>query len=144
MVSLEQVKLLEAKVIKTVEYVKKITEENTLLKGKLSSNQQRIDELEALIRQFKEDQSRIEDGILSALDRLNQFEDALEIKYKEENTNSSVNQPMEAQSALNASATTPATDNFISNPVDSDSIAPKVPDDEQPKPKNADNELDIF
>ena len=78
MISLEQVKLLESKVSKAIEHVIKITEENVLLKGKLDSYQKRIDELEVLIKQFKEEQSRIEDGILSALDRLNQFEDALE------------------------------------------------------------------
>ena len=78
MISLEQVKLLETKVTRTIEYVKKVTDENSKLKEKLNSYQKRIDDLEVLIQRFKEDQSRIEDGILSALDRLNQFEDALE------------------------------------------------------------------
>jgi len=80
MVSLEQVKLLESKVTNTIEYVKKVTAENTKLKEKLDSYQKRIEELEVLVQQFKENQGRIEDGILSALDRLNQFEDALESK----------------------------------------------------------------
>ena len=80
MVSLEQVKLLESKVTKAIDYVKKVTEENTTLKGKLDSYQSRISELEVIVQQFKEEQSRIETGILSALDRLNQFEDALERK----------------------------------------------------------------
>ena len=84
MVSLEQVKLLEIKITKTIEYVKKVTEENTILKAKLNSCQQRIDELEVLVKQFKEEQSRIEDSILSALDRLNQFEDALESRFTKE------------------------------------------------------------
>jgi FtsZ-binding cell division protein ZapB len=78
MVTLEQVKLLETKVAKAIDYVDHLTGENTMLKEKLSGYQTRIDELEVLIRQFKEDQGRIEGGILSALDRLNQFEDALE------------------------------------------------------------------
>ncbi|MDR1277534.1 MAG: cell division protein ZapB [Treponema sp.] len=78
MVSLEQVKLLENKVAKTIEYVERVTGENTVLQEKLDSYQQRIDELEVLVQRFKEDQGRIEDGILSALDRLNQFEDAIE------------------------------------------------------------------
>jgi FtsZ-binding cell division protein ZapB len=85
MISLEQVKLLETKVAKAIEYVERVTAENeTLLlkeaelQGKLESYQKRIDELEVLVIRFKEDQSRIEDGILSALDRLNQFEDAIE------------------------------------------------------------------
>jgi chromosome segregation ATPase len=74
MVSLEQVKLLESQVIKTIDYVDKVTEENNLLRGKLESYQKRIDELEVLVQRFKEDQNRIEEGILSALNRLNQFE----------------------------------------------------------------------
>ena len=78
MISLDQVKLLESKVTKAINHVKTVTEENALLKGKLDSYQKRIEELEVLIQLFKEEQSKIEDGILSALDRLNQFEDALE------------------------------------------------------------------
>jgi len=84
MVSLEQVKLLESKVTRAIDYLKTVTEEKILLKEKLDSYQKRIDELEILIQRFKEDQSRIEDGILSALDRLNQFEDALESKLSPE------------------------------------------------------------
>jgi len=78
MISLEQVKQLESKVIKVIDSLKKAAEEKTQLIEKLDSYQKRIDELEALVQRFKDDQSRIEDGILSALDRLNQFEDALE------------------------------------------------------------------
>ncbi|GMO26523.1 MAG: hypothetical protein Pg6A_13840 [Termitinemataceae bacterium] len=75
MVTIEQVKLLESRVIKTIEFVDHVTEENSLLKSKLESCQKRIDELEVLIQRFKEDQAKIEDGIVSALDRLNKFED---------------------------------------------------------------------
>jgi TolA-binding protein len=78
MVSLEQVKLLETKVARTIDYVERVAKENAVLQEKLDSYQQRIDELEVLVQRFKEDQGRIEDGILSALDRLNQFEDAIE------------------------------------------------------------------
>ena len=84
MVSLEQVKLLESKVTNVIEYVKKVTDENSKLKEKLNSYQKRIEDLEILVQQFKENQGRIEDGILSALDRLNQFEDALESKLSVE------------------------------------------------------------
>ncbi|GHV91816.1 hypothetical protein AGMMS50268_23190 [Spirochaetia bacterium] len=78
MVTLEQVKLLESKVARAIDYVERVSGENALLQGKLDSYQKRIDELEVVVRQFKEEQGRIEDGILSALDRLNQFEDAIE------------------------------------------------------------------
>jgi chromosome segregation ATPase len=78
MVTLEQVKLLESKIARAIEYVERVTGENALLQGKLDSYQKRIDELEVVVQKFKEEQGRIEDGILSALDRLNQFEDAIE------------------------------------------------------------------
>jgi len=101
MVTLEQVKLLDSKVSRLIGYVKKANdensqlkerlnsynkadEENTQLKERLNSYQKRIDELEVLVKQFKQEQSRIEDGILSALDRLNQFEDAVESKLSVE------------------------------------------------------------
>jgi predicted nuclease with TOPRIM domain len=77
MINLEQVKLLETKVAKVIDHVKKVTEENSLLKEKLDSYQKRVDELEILVQAFKDDQSRIEDGILAALEQLNQVEDAI-------------------------------------------------------------------
>jgi chromosome segregation ATPase len=78
MITIEQVKLLESKVARAIDYVERVSRENAQLQGKLDSYQKRIDELEVTIRQFKEDQGRIEEGVLAALDRLNQFEDAIE------------------------------------------------------------------
>ncbi|MCL1930571.1 MAG: cell division protein ZapB [Treponema sp.] len=85
MINLEQVKLLETKVAKAIEYVERLTKENaalhrqeTELQTRLESYQKRIDELEILVIDFKEDQGRIEESILSALDRLSQFEKAME------------------------------------------------------------------
>jgi hypothetical protein len=78
MVTLEQVKLLETKVVKAIDYVRQLSDENALLRQKLEGYQNRIGELEVLVEQFKADQSHIEAGIVSALNRLNQFEDTLE------------------------------------------------------------------
>ena len=93
MISLEQVQLLESKVAKAIDYVKKVTAENAALsseraglQAKLGANQKRIDELEVLVMRFKEDQGRIEDGIIAALDRLSQFEEAFENSLKEKVT----------------------------------------------------------
>jgi len=93
MISLEQVQLLETRVSKAIEYVQLKDAENAALinekaglQKKLEANQKRIDELEMLVMRFKEDQSRIEDGIIAALDRLSQFEEALENSLKEEKT----------------------------------------------------------
>jgi hypothetical protein len=77
MVTFEQIKLRETKVAKALDHINKVTEENSLLKGKLETYRKRVDELEGLVKRFKDDQSRIEEGILAALDRLNQFEDAV-------------------------------------------------------------------
>jgi len=85
MLSLEQVQLLESRVAKAIEYVQRVNDENAALSSerasllsKLESNQKRLDELEMLVMRFKEDQGRIEDGILAALERLSQFEEAFE------------------------------------------------------------------
>jgi FtsZ-binding cell division protein ZapB len=89
MLNLEQVKLLETKVAKAVDYVERLTGENaalrqkeTELQAKVESYQKRIDELEIVMLQFKEDQGQIEDGILAALDKLNRFEEAMEKSLK--------------------------------------------------------------
>jgi hypothetical protein len=50
-----------------------------MLHGKLDGYQKRIAELEDLLLGFKKDQERIEQGIISALDRLNHFEDAVDV-----------------------------------------------------------------
>ena len=93
MISLEQVQLLESRVSKAIQYVQKLTADNAALvsereslQAKLEANQKRIDELEVLIMRFKEDQGRIEDGIITALDRLSQFEEAFENSLKEKVT----------------------------------------------------------
>jgi FtsZ-binding cell division protein ZapB len=93
MVSLEQVQLLETRVTRAIEYVGKLSAENAALAAekaslmsKLEANQKRIDELEVLVMRFKDEQSRIEDGIISALDRLNQFEEAVEKSLREKQT----------------------------------------------------------
>ena len=93
MVTLEQVQLLETKVSRAIEYVRRLTAENTALAAdnnslqkKLETNQTRIDELEVLVMRFKEDQGRIEDGIIAALDRLSQFEEAFENSLKDKAT----------------------------------------------------------
>ena len=85
MINLEQVRLLETKVAKTIDYIERLTGDNsalqqqeTELRAKLGSYQKRIDELEVLITRFKEDQNQIEDTFFATLDRLSKFEDAME------------------------------------------------------------------
>lgn len=89
MINLEQVKLLESKVAKAIDYIERLTAENaslqqkeTELQSRLGSYQKRIDELEILIMRFKEDHGQIESGILAALEKLNQFEEAMDKSIK--------------------------------------------------------------
>lgn len=75
MISVEQIQKLEAKVLQAVEVIKSLREENSLLKGKLSGYEKRIEELEILIDSFKQDQTNIEEGIINALNQLDLLED---------------------------------------------------------------------
>jgi chromosome segregation ATPase len=77
MLNLDQVRLLENRVEKAVGKIQTLTAENTHLRSQLSGLQARVNELEGLVRAFKDDQGRIEEGILSALDRLSAFEDTV-------------------------------------------------------------------
>jgi chromosome segregation ATPase len=141
MLNLEQVKLLETKVANAIDYVQRVTGENAALRKKLEANQKRIDELEVLVTRFKEDQGRIEDGILAALDRLNQFEDAVEKSLAGRNK--------ETKSSPSDKAAKPSKDG---PPADKAPPAPKAPaevniadpvtEDSGEKPDNG--ELDIF
>jgi predicted nuclease with TOPRIM domain len=144
MISLEQVKLLESKVTRTIDYVKKVTDENSKLKEKLDSYQKRIDDLEVLIQRFNDDQTRIEDGIISALDRLNQFEDIVE------NKPASRGKPAEPRSAPEPSGKVKAPENENEGKKSAEKkkaglIAESLADDEKNDgPETGGVELDIF
>ncbi len=77
MLNLDQVRLLENRVEKAVTKIQSLTAENTQLRSQLSTLQTRVGELEGLVRSFRDDQGRIEEGILNALDRLSAFEDSV-------------------------------------------------------------------
>jgi predicted nuclease with TOPRIM domain len=138
MISLEQVLLLETRVAKAIDYVKKITAENAELvskneelKAKLEANQKRIDELEVHVMRFKEDQSRIEDGIIAALDRLSQFEDAFENTLKD-------SPPAKKPPVRNEnSAEPPSQEVFFEIPAQETEVI-------EPKASSTEGELDIF
>jgi TolA-binding protein len=126
MINLEQVKLLELKVAKAIDYIERMTAENAAtadlvkritaenaalqqreaeLQARMESYQKRIDDFEILIMRFKEDQGQIEDGILSVLDKLSQFEEAMEKSLNEGKGKSGETAPPKTQKA--AAAKTP-------------------------------------
>ncbi|RKX92365.1 MAG: cell division protein ZapB [Spirochaetes bacterium] len=79
MISVEQIHKLESKVLKAVDVIKSLREENNLLKEKLSGYEKRIEELEVFIDSFKQDQTTIEEGILNALNQLDLLEDIVSV-----------------------------------------------------------------
>lgn len=74
MLNLEQVKLLESKVEKVISLVQSTLDEKASLKIQLIEKDKRITELENLLSTFRDDQSKIEAGILNTLSHLNTFE----------------------------------------------------------------------
>jgi len=95
MLNLDQVRLLENRVEKAVGKIQSLTTENTHLRSQLSTLQTRVGELEGLVRSFKDDQGRIEEGILNALDRLSAFEDSVfHAETTTEHTHTNVEPPV--------------------------------------------------
>lgn len=84
MLTIDQVRQLESRVEKAVSKITSLLEEreqlnseNLRLRDQLSTLQNRVSELEKIVQTFKEDQGKIEQGILSALDKLSAFEDSI-------------------------------------------------------------------
>lgn len=78
MVSLDQVRQLEAKVNRAVEIIRALREENRTLRRTIDASQARMRDLEELVRVFKSDQAEIERGLISAIRKLDQLEDGLD------------------------------------------------------------------
>ncbi len=77
MLTLEQVRALEARVEKAVNLIAALRAENGTLRSGLAAAEGRVAELEGLVREFQADQARIEEGIVHALKKLDAFEDAV-------------------------------------------------------------------
>ncbi len=79
MLTVEQIKLLESRVLKAVEKITSLQDENSRLRDGLAKYERRIEELEVLMNEFRDGQQAIEDGILSALKRLDVLEDEISV-----------------------------------------------------------------
>ena len=77
MLNLDQIKQLEMRVSKAIEVMQSLKDENELLKLEVHDRQTRIDELESIVLVFKNDQAKIEEGIVNALNHLSAFEDTV-------------------------------------------------------------------
>ena len=74
MITLEQIRLLEERVRRAVDWISGLQEENRELRTKTAQYEKRVSELEARIDRFTKDQTQIEDGIKNALDSLEGLE----------------------------------------------------------------------
>ena len=91
MISLDQVQLLEQKVGSAVEKITQLSAENAALRTKCAELQNALDAKTEQFTSFQSDQNKIEEGILSALDRLNTVENTvLESANAEINSDGSV------------------------------------------------------
>jgi peptidoglycan hydrolase CwlO-like protein len=75
MISLEQIRLLEARILKAVELIRTLKDENKTLRRAVNTAQTRMRELEKLVGDFKSDQQEIEQCILRALENLDRLEE---------------------------------------------------------------------
>ena len=80
MISLEQIRLLENKINKSIELIRVLREENRSLRSTLDSTQTRIQELETLVNRFKAEQQEIENCIVRAIKNLDHLEDEISEK----------------------------------------------------------------
>ena len=149
MINLDQIKQLEERVSKAIELMQTLKDENDLLKLELHDRQKRIEELENIVLVFRNDQAKIEEGIINALNHLSAFEDTV---YQAANSTVSV-------------PTSTAGENPETQTVTSDTAASGQPEIVQEKtediqsattvpetisqsvvqePANQSNQLDIF
>ncbi|MFA6855870.1 MAG: cell division protein ZapB [Treponema sp.] len=77
MISLDQILLLEKKVESAVKKITQLQAENDALRSKCSELTNALSSKTELLSSFEQDQSKIEDGILKALDRLNSIENSV-------------------------------------------------------------------
>lgn len=74
MLSLEQIRRLENRVYKAVELLKAMKEDNNILKSELISANERVEELEQIISDYRNNQLEIEQGIVKAIQQLDDID----------------------------------------------------------------------
>jgi len=87
-----------------------LRQQDAELQTKLESYQKRIDELEVLVLGFKKDQGQIEEGILAVLNKLNQFEKAIEKSLRDKSAGAKTAAPQPAKAAQTAPEQTVAAE----------------------------------
>lgn len=127
MLSLDQVRLLENHVEKAVGKINSLTAENERLRSQLSTLQERVHELEGFVTGFKDDQGKIEAGILNALEQLGALENTITSEAVQEEA------PVDKIQEESGPATTSPADETAGS-------TSEEPDD----PVHDDGQIDIF
>ena len=158
MLNLDQIKQLEARVSKAIELMQTLKDENDLLKLELHDRQKRIDELENIVLVFRNDQAKIEEGIINALNHLSAFEDTV---YQAANSTatsaiygtapaaneSSISDAAETQTETSAPVVTEQPEPIADEPTETQAPVSTPETAVQPAPQepvNHSNQLDIF
>ena len=149
MVNLDQIKQLEARVSKAIELMQTLKDENDLLKLELHDRQQRIEELENIVLVFRNDQAKIEEGIINALNHLSAFEDTV---YQAANSTAvspaaPVSEVSETQAAASDHTASEQSDTISEEAENAQSAAPLTEAPAQQVSQEAathSNQLDIF
>ena len=156
MIELRHIQELEKKVHSALELIHGLRSENTELKSKLEGYQGRIEELERLVTEFKEDQGAIEEGILRALKKLDSLEDSVTGAGERAQKGASPKPPVVESTTppSDASDGAPeATEDASEGPENEDTPPEDASDeegsdeeasDEDEPPDTGESELDIF
>jgi len=83
MISVEQIRLLEERVLGVVSRLNELRNENRTLRESLTEYQDRIADLEGRVQTYTDSQTEIEQGILHALRQLDELEDEVTDVYEE-------------------------------------------------------------
>jgi chromosome segregation ATPase len=150
MISLEQIRLLEARIDKAVEMIKRLKAENSSLRSTLDSAQARMQDLETRIRDFKVDQEEIEQSILRAINSLDELEDEVS-DAQEEKTSPASGKRRESTAAAGSSGKPRASQSDAPDqkadaepPDDREPSDAEAREDEEDASGEEARELDIF
>ena len=112
MISLDQVKLLEEKVEQALAKIIELKEANAFLKTKYDAVSEENQHLKSMLSSYELDQSKIEQGILNALNRLNTVESTI---YQAVSASESSTPLSNKESVLSESMTNVTTTNESDN-----------------------------
>ncbi|MCR4939146.1 MAG: cell division protein ZapB [Treponemataceae bacterium] len=91
MISLDQVHILEKKVESAVTKIIELKNENAALKNRINLLEKDNAELGSKVSVFEKEQNRVEEGILSVLNRLDEVEDTVSTSVLTTNNSSEIN-----------------------------------------------------